>query len=92
MHFEKADLEGTHYNWIENTRRLFTGQPSRRTFDPLNGDQVLFLINAFGSSSEKFTLSEGKSIEQIIRHELPTETRSEISVLNWLKETVLLKK
>ena len=89
MHFKKTDLQGTHYNWIENTRSLFTGQPSRRSFDPFNGDQVLFLINAYGSFAERFTISEGKSIEAKIQHDLPPHAKSEISVLNWIKGIAL---
>jgi len=89
MYFQKTDLEGTHYNWIEETTRIFTGQPSRRTFDPFNGDQVLFLINAYGSLSEKFTISEGKVIEVKIQYDLPPEAKSEISVLNWIKQIAL---
>ena len=92
MHFQKTDLDGTHYNWIEKTTRLFIGQPSRRSFDPFNGDQVLFVINAYGSSSERFTIDEGKSIEAKIQFDLPAEVKSEISVLKWIKEITLQKK
>ena len=46
MHFQKQDMEGTQYNWaLEGERSSYMGQPSRRTFDRYNGDQVLFLIN-----------------------------------------------
>jgi len=92
MHFTKSDLEGTHYSWIDNSTRIFTGEPSRRSFDPFNGNQVLFLINAYGSLSDKFTISEGKNIEARIKYDLPLETKSEISVLNWLKQIVLAEK
>lgn len=92
MHFEKKHLVGTHYNWIEKSTLIFTGEPSRRSFDPFNGDQVLFLINAYGSSSDKFTIRDGKTIEAIIQSDLPSEAKSEISVLNWIKQIDLLKK
>ena len=89
MHFQKQDLEGTHYNWIENEDHLFTGQPSRRSFDRYNGNQVLFLINFYGSLSDRFTLREGKTIEQKIQQELPLEAKSEITVFNWLRDVVI---
>ena len=89
MLFQKHDLEGTVYNWVEDDRQMFTGQPSRRSFDRYNGNQVLFLINLFGSLSDRFTLQEGKEIEQRILNDLPLEAKSEISVFNWIKSTVV---
>lgn len=92
MHFQKIHLDGNHYNWIEDEKQLFTGQPSRRSFDRFNGNQVLFLINLYGSFSERFTLNDGKSIEQRILHDLPTEAKSEISVFHWIRNIFLLTK
>jgi len=85
MHFQKEDLEGTHYNWAEDEKHLFTGQPSRRGFNKFNGDQMLFLINFYGSMLDGFTILEGKSIEKKILFDLPEEAKSEISVVNWIK-------
>jgi len=86
MHFQKQDLEGTHYNWIDEGRNIFSGQPSRRTFDSSNGAQVLFMINFYGSLSERFTLSEGRQLEQKILNELPADAKSELSVFNWIRK------
>lgn len=88
MHFQKQDLEWAHYKWTEDEKNLFTGSPSRRTFDKCNGNQVLFLINFYGSLSDRFTLGEGKSIEKRIQDELPAEAKSEISVFNWIRNTM----
>ncbi|HEX7845979.1 MAG TPA: hypothetical protein VF476_09290 [Chitinophagaceae bacterium] len=85
MHFQKQDLEGTHYYWAEHTEQLLTGQPSRRSFDRCNGNQMLFLINFYGSLSERFTLLEGKKMEKKILDDLPPEAKSELSVFNWLR-------
>ena len=89
MHFQKPDLVGTHYNWVSDEKSFVERQPNRRSFDRFNGHQVLFLINFYGATSDKFTVQEGKSIEQRILHELPDEAKSEISVYNWIKSTVL---
>ena len=90
MHLQKQDLIGTHYIWIEQEgSHSFEGQPSRRSFDRFNGNQVLFLINSCASLSDKFTIEKGRFIEQLIQHDLPTETKSEISVLNWIKNNAL---
>lgn len=90
MHIQKQDLDGSFYNWTEERKHLFTGQPSRRSFDKFNGNQVLFLINFYGSLSERFTIREGKSIEHSILHNLPDEAKSEIAVFNWIRNNVLL--
>lgn len=88
MHFQKQDLKGTHYKWSDKDAHVFNGQPSRRSFDKNNGDQVLFLINFYGSLAERFTLQDGKSIEQKILHELPDEAKSEIAVFNWIRNSI----
>ncbi len=86
MHFQKHDLTGTHYNWMpEGSKIIFNGQPSRRIFDRFSGDQVLFLINFYGSLSERFTIQEGRLIEQALCKFLPEDTKSEISVFNWIR-------
>lgn len=89
MHFQKQDLLIGHYEWPEEKKELFTGQPSRRAFNRFNGNQVLFLINFYGSLSDRFTLKEGREIENKIRHELPDNARSEVAVFNWIRNAAL---
>ncbi|SDC80296.1 hypothetical protein [Niabella drilacis] len=84
MHFQKQDLVHKHYSWT-NGEHVFKGQPSRRSFDRNNGDQVLFLINFYASLSDRFTLREGKLIEQKIHSDVPEDAKSELSVFNWLR-------
>lgn len=88
MHFQKQDLEGAHYYWAKDDSHAFIGDPTRRSFDKFNGDQVLFLINLCGSIGGKFTVEEGKKIEKRILFDLPDEARSEISVFNWIRSSV----
>jgi len=86
MPFLKEDLAYHHYHWkSESGPLIFTGEPSRRVFDRFNGEQVLFIINFFGSISEKFSVNEGREMEEMINTRFPLETKSEISVINWLK-------
>lgn len=87
MHFLKEDLRGTHYHTDDN-KQLFTGQPTRRLFDRYNSSQVLFLINFYGSLSDRFTVEEGRAIEQKIADQLPMEAKSELSVFNWIRNSV----
>jgi hypothetical protein len=82
-------MEGTHYKWgTEVENKIFHGRPSRRLFDPFNGDQVLFLINFYGSLSDRFTLQEGKKIEYEITYHLPNDIKSEVSAFNWIRNVM----
>lgn len=86
MNFQKKDMEVGHYKWNDNPdHQFFSGEPSRRLFDRFHGDQVLFVINCYGSLTEKFTVREGKQIEMAIINQLPIDAKSEISVLHWIK-------
>jgi hypothetical protein len=88
MQFKRQDMEATHYTWSETTDdTVFSGQPSRRLFDRFNGNQVLFIINFYGSQSERFTPEDGRAIEYDISNHLPFEAKSEISVFNWIQAT-----
>lgn len=89
MNFSKDNLVNQHYMWVQdNTETTFTGSPSRRLFNRLNGNQVLFIINYYGSQSDKFSIEDGRKIEEMICKELPADTKSELSVVHWLKEVL----
>lgn len=79
-------MEFTHYRWIEGDDEIsiFTGEPSRRIFDPYNGNQVLFLINYCLSIVGRYSVGEGKAMENRIAYKLPLNSKSERSVFNWL--------
>lgn len=85
MLFQREDLLNNHYTWrTENEKELFAGSASRRRFDRFNGEQVLFMINLCAESVSAFTLARGHTLENMIFNELPMETKSELSVFNWL--------
>jgi len=81
-------MEFTHYRWIDGSdaNLMYAGEPSRRIFDPYNGDQVLFLINYYFSTEGNYSISGGKAIESKLAHKLPIVSQSERSVFNWLKD------
>ena len=85
MPFLKTDLVGDDYNWSIEGGVLYEGSPSRRIFNRNNGDQVLFLINFYGSQADKYSLQEGRRMEELIQYHLPLDAKSEISVFNWLR-------
>lgn len=86
MLFLKEHLAGNHYYWnATTTDTLFAGSPGRRTFDPFNGLQVLFIINYFGQSIGQLTEDVGRSLETMMIKQLPNEVKSEMAVFNWLR-------
>jgi hypothetical protein len=90
MYFKKEDMAGTHYTWsTDDKKQVFNGQPSRRAFDRFNGDQVLFLINFYGSTLEEFSVQDGRALENDILNRLPTNASSEMSVINWMRRSCL---
>jgi hypothetical protein len=85
MIFSKEHLSGN-YNWAAGPGDSFLiGSPSRRLFDRWNGVQVLFMINSIAALSETFSLDEARKVESLIHDQLPLDSRSEISVFNWLR-------
>jgi len=55
-------------------------------FNRYNGNQLLFVLNLYASLTEGFTVSMGLKIEDRLMNQLPVDAKSEISVLNWLKQ------
>ena len=87
MLFLKEHLQNE-YNWpVESEVSLYSGVPTRRKFDRYNGHQVLFIINFYASISDRSSIRDGKTMEDLIHSQLPLDARSEISVFNWLRET-----
>ena len=85
MLFLKEHLSaGNNYNWEGEFK--FDGTPSRRLFDRQNGNQLLFIINLYASQNDKFSGDQVQRIEEMLVNKLPDDVKSEISVLNWLKE------
>jgi hypothetical protein len=85
MLFSKEHLAGN-YKWISVPGdSLFTGSPTRRLFDRWNGVQVLFIINSFAALSNNFSVEDARKVENLINNHLPQDTKSEVSVYNWLR-------
>ena len=86
MLFLKEHLVNNHYTWPENEPAVLrTGDPRRTLFDRFNGNQVLNIINFFGTSIGKLTVAIGQKVEELIANQLPADTKSEVTVFNWLR-------
>ena len=77
------------YNWPPENATMYTGTPSRRIFDPENGNQVLFIINCFCDSIGLMSSNAGEKLEELISTQLPPDMKSELAVFNWLKGVYL---
>ena len=84
MLFQKDHLVGN-YNWVDEDTSIYKDTPTRRRFDRFNGNQVLFIINLYGSTLEDFSVKQGQGFEKLLLNNLPLKTGSEISVFNWLQ-------
>ncbi|MGN6619310.1 MAG: hypothetical protein ACTHJ5_19195 [Ilyomonas sp.] len=84
MFFQKQHLSQDNYHWAPGNYET-PDVPTRKSFDRYNGDQLLHMINCFGTSIGKLSIDDGQKIEALIRTQLPLEVKSEIAVFNWLK-------
>ena len=87
MLFLKENLLTTDYEWNNNDNaRLLQPDATRNRFDRFNGNCVLHIIDLFDRLVDKLTIAQAQKIEQLIQTELPLEVKSEIAVLQWLRE------
>lgn len=86
MLFLKEHLAGNYYWASETSESDYKGNPTRRLFDRFNGNQMLYLINLYGSLAERNSIKEGRRMEALLINHLPLEKKSEISAFNWLRE------
>jgi len=91
MHFVKQDMKRLHYRWSTGSTPRESRHPDQRLFDPRDGDQVLFLINFYGSVSGRTSVQEGKYMEKRMNRDMPDDLNTEISVFNWMRNTIFIK-
>lgn len=86
MTIEKENLLTTDYVWpANNTNNLLSEGPTRKRFDRYNGNCMLHIIHLFDYCVDKLNVAQAQEIERLILEELPLESKSEVSVLQWLK-------
>lgn len=82
--FTKTNLSLDHYTWdaLPDDDPHVTGEPDSTLFNRQQGYEVLYMLNTVLSASAPITaLHEG---EQLIRDELPSDTRKQLDVKKWL--------
>ncbi|PRY63490.1 hypothetical protein B0H98_10885 [Vreelandella songnenensis] len=86
--FTRTNLSLDHYTWDgdSNSNADLTGAPDSSTFNPQQGDEVLYILNSALSASAPITaLHKG---EALIRDELPDDKRAQLDVKKWLDEKI----
>ncbi len=86
MKFLREHLLGL-YEWETVIKQsLLDGEAkaTRRLFNPLDGNQVLFIINVFLMTINNPSVENGRRVEWLLLEKLPLDSKSEISVLHWL--------
>jgi len=87
MTIAKEHLLISDYEWHDDNKSTSLSEgATRKRFDRFDGDCVLHIINLFDCSIDNLTIVQAQRIESLIQNELPLEIKSEISVLQWLKE------
>jgi hypothetical protein len=87
MMFVKENLLIDDYVWNEDGKHAMPAdEATRRRFDRFSGNCMLHIINLFDCCIDKLTIAQAQKIECLIQKELPLEAKSEISVLQWLRE------
>jgi len=89
MDFLEEHLNGKNYTWPLNDTGFVLTQPDRRIFNRDSGNQVLHMINFFGTSVGELTVNNGQKIEDLILNEVPVELKSQLAVFNWLRSKYL---
>ena len=87
MMFIRENLLNSDYVWNDDSKtNVLSDGPTRKRFDRFSGDCILHIINLFNYSIDKITIAQAHKIESLIQTELPLEAKSEVSVLQWLKQ------
>jgi|SRR3982751_1386231 len=87
MTIAKEHLLASDYVWnSDNKNNHLSDGPTRKRFDRFNGDCMLHIINLYDCLIDKLNVKQAQRIECLIQRELPLEAKSEITVLQWLKE------
>lgn len=77
--FKKSDMIFTDYKWTAYPKDdpRVTGEPDKTLFNRHEGYEVLYLINKLATMWSIRTTQECRSIEQLIRNQLPSNIRSQ---------------
>ena len=85
--FKRSDMYFSDYKWsaypLDDPR--VTGAPDSTLFNRHEGYEVLYLINKLATMWSIRTTPECRSMEQLIRNQLPSNIRSQENGKEWIR-------
>lgn len=86
--FNKSDMKHDHYSWtaVSGDDPKVTGKPDSTLFSRKEGYEVLYMINKVLDHQNQTSTKSGQKVEDLIKDELPSNTRSQVNVFNWLND------
>lgn len=84
--FNQSDMFYKDYSWttVKGDDPKVSGEPDSTMFSRKEGYEVIYLINKCLTKWDFKFESSGQKLEKMIRNYLPSETRSQQNVYNWL--------
>lgn len=84
--YKKSEMVYNDYSWtaVNGDNPKISGEPDNTLLSRREGYEVLYFIN---KTLEKFgfkQVASGKKLEKMIREHLPSDTRSQKNVYDWL--------
>lgn len=88
MSFNKSDLKYSDYSWtaLPGDDPKISGEPDSTLFSRYEGYEVLYMINKVLKHRGLSSTASGQKAESIIRTDLPSTTRSQINVFNFIND------
>ncbi|WP_447555788.1 hypothetical protein [Vreelandella sp. EE22] len=85
--FQRINMSLDHYTWSDiaaNDPRVSQEPEEATSFDPKEGEEVLYMLNTVLSASAPITaLHKG---EALVHEKLPADARDQLTVKKWLDE------
>ncbi|WP_417356116.1 hypothetical protein [Gallaecimonas pentaromativorans] len=88
MSFKKSDLNYSDYSWItlSGDDPKISGKPDSTLFSRHEGYEMLYMIDKVLEHRNLTSVASGQKVESIIRTELPSTTRSQENVFNFVNK------
>lgn len=88
MSFKKSDLDYSDYSWtaLPGDDPKISGKPDSTLFSRYEGYEMLYMIDKVLEHRNLISVASGQKVESIIRTKLPSTTRSQENVFNFVND------
>ncbi|MCG7568198.1 hypothetical protein MHM95_18155 [Pseudoalteromonas sp. CnMc7-15] len=86
--FKKSDLKYDDYSWTVygDDDPKITGKPDSTLFSRKEGYEVIYMIDKTLEHRDLTSVTSGQKAERMIKEHLPSTTRGQEKVFNWLND------